>query len=225
MNNITNKYVIHILEKNKELELENKELELENKELELENKELKLENNSLQDDIKTFDLKFKNNESKILCSSDSEYDEELDTDIEQKDEEYNEEFKIIQEYYNLLQKEWVQYLCNEYLNITQDPRCNHNYIENNYTKNKIKFYIIQNEWFYKDRENNLNKIKIHDDNGFSCISLNIHCYIISNITRCMSFIYNWEKNKYKSLNIRCNEWKHNITLFTSYLSVKLMNKT
>ena len=140
----------------------------------------------------------------------------------------DKEFKIIQEYYDLLQKDWVQELCDRYGLNSHIPQLGN-------TKNIIsKMVIINDKWYYKKDENQLNLITakeqvLYENYGtiHNIVRLNTHNLNIP--IKNIIYIYSWEKgiidnslndiSNYNNLN---DNYINNS--FTHYLYLKMMNK-
>ena len=111
----------------------------------------------------------------------------------------DKEFKIIQEYYDLLQKDWVQQLCDRYGPNSQVPQFSHVPQLGN-TKNIIsKMVIINDKWYYKKDENQLNLITakeqvLYESDGtiHNIVRLNTHNLNIP--IKNIIYIYAWEKS-------------------------------
>ena len=149
----------------------------------------------------------------------------------------NKEFKIIQEYYNLLQKDWVQELCYKYN--TDSSGFYESNIE--YTKKLINsMKIINSKWYYVGFQNSLVEIKIINEPlyGFDK-TIGNEVKILNNVFKInlpienIYYIYTWEKGiientlvKYRGIIIDRNTkmFNHVNSMFNHYLYLKIMNK-
>jgi len=193
-----------------------KELEGKNKELKLENKELKEKNNKLQDDVNNFYLKKKEE----IDDYPIEIFESEEEDIIESEED--KEFKIIQEYYNLLKKDWVQELCDSYISRYHDCERNNNNKCNVNSKNTISnIKVINNSWYHEENDKLL---KLHiKNNKLEQVYPQDRNSKLENLLFKINLIYNWEKGKIN--NYIHNEYDSSNMLFTNYLYLKMMNKT
>ena len=134
----------------------------------------------------------------------------------------DKEFKIIQEYYNLLKKDWVQELINVYIN--NNNRQNNKNRQKNYNivDELDKIRLIENKWYYNsvnDINRNNRKQVNKKQNNLKQIFIDEHNHIVNFPSQdIIQHIYNWENGK---LNTNNNMF----LLFTNYLYLKMMNKT